>query len=164
MSGKGQIELFRQALRGRVAIIGIGNEMRGDDAVGCYIARRLHSVENALVIEAGDVPENYAGLLREYKPECIVLVDAVNVGADVGSIIIMSAEELSSSLAVSTHGMPLKLLSDYLRRETGAEVFLIGIQVKGTELGAPMSDEVQVAAEAIVELICSAYPTVRVRA
>lgn len=155
MHGKSQVDLLCQALKKRVAVVGVGNEMRGDDAVGCYVARRLEGVEDILVIEAGDVPENYIGLLREYKPECIVFIDAVDVGADAGSVVIASADELSSSVVVSTHGMPLKLLSDYLRREIGAEVMLVGIQVGKTAFNLPMSKEVRDAAEAVVELICS---------
>lgn len=150
-----------RALRMKLAVVGVGNEMRGDDAVGCYVARRLEGVEGILVIEAGDVPENYIGLLCEYKPECIVFVDAVDVGADVGSVVIAGADELSSFAVVSTHGMPLKLLSGYLRREIGAEVMLIGIQVGKTAFNAPMSKEVREAAEAVVELIRSLRLTTR---
>jgi len=156
-----QLEVLCRVLRGKVAIIGIGNEMRGDDAVGCYVARCLEGVEDMLVVEAGDVPENYVGLLREYKPECVVFIDAVDVGAEPGSIVIASADELPSSAVVSTHGMPLKLLSDYLLREVGARVMLIGIQVRGTALNAPISKEVCEAAEAIAKLIRSARLAMR---
>jgi hydrogenase 3 maturation protease len=153
MNEKTGIERICDARWRKVAVVGIGNEMRGDDAVGCYVARKLEGISGALVIDAGDVPENYTQLLRAYEPDCILLIDAVDVGANAGSIVIMHREELPLSLSVSTHGIPLRLLADYLHRELGADVMLIGIQVGTTSFGATMCDDVKESADVVAEFL-----------
>jgi hydrogenase 3 maturation protease len=76
-----------QFLRGkRVAVIGVGNRMRGDDGVGSVIAERLQELAKGslLVIDAETVPENYLGVLLDSKPEVALFVDAVDFGGEVG--------------------------------------------------------------------------------
>jgi len=158
MSERG-IERICNAYWRKVAVVGIGNEMRGDDAVGCYVAKKLEGIDRALVINAGDVPENYTHLLRAYKPDCILLIDAVDVGAKAGSIVIMHREELPPSLSVSTHGIPLRLLADYLHCELGADVILIGIQVETTSFGVAMCDDVKESADVVAEFLTAYLST-----
>lgn len=151
-----EIEALCSGLHGRIALIGVGNELRGDDAVGCYIAQQLSGIRDALVIDAGESPENCAHQLRKHEPKLVFLIDAVDMGMEAGSVIILSASELPEWIAVSTHGMPLKLFADYLSCEIKAKVVLIGIQVKSTGLFAPMSEEVRATADALVKIIRSA--------
>ncbi len=68
----------------RTAILGIGQELRGDDALGLEIARRLQKKlsgrEDVLILLAGPAPENFTGALRRFAPQRVILVDAALMG------------------------------------------------------------------------------------
>jgi hydrogenase maturation protease len=67
----------------RLAIVGIGHELRGDDGVGVTIVRRLQETcsgsDSLLLLDAGSAPENCTGILRRFAPDVIVLLDAVEM-------------------------------------------------------------------------------------
>jgi hydrogenase 3 maturation protease len=117
----------------RVAIVGIGNEFNGDDAVGVLVARRLSKCEYAadaghvLVIEAGQAPENITGELRRFNPQVVILVDAAQMDAPPGRIAWIPWET-TSGMSASSHSLPLSMLARYLTLEFGCTVHLLGIQ------------------------------------
>ena len=59
----------------RLAVLGIGHELCGDDAVGVRLAGMLRPLvtgnERLLVIEAGPAPENFTGPLRRFQPDLV---------------------------------------------------------------------------------------------
>jgi hydrogenase 3 maturation protease len=80
----------------RIAILGIGNELNGDDAAGLWCARsfaalarcgeRFGNKERVLIIEAGPSPESFGGPLRRFAPDLVLLVDAAEMGERLGTI------------------------------------------------------------------------------
>ena len=74
----------------RVAIVGVGQELNGDDVAGLLVARALATAAAAhahvLVVEAGPAPENFTGALRRFAPQAILFVDAANLGAEPGAV------------------------------------------------------------------------------
>ena len=50
----------------KVVLLGVGSELRGDDAVGIVIARRMEALHLAGVqaMEGGTAPENLTGEIR----------------------------------------------------------------------------------------------------
>ncbi len=129
-------------LRRRVAILGLGSEEWGDDAAGLWAARRLsqqvNPSENLVVIEAGSMPENFAGPLRRFSPDFILLVDAIQGGFEVGNIRWVETGELGG-VSAFTHGLPLSVQAEYLKNELGCEVGLIGICGASFNFGTPLS-------------------------
>ena len=135
----------------RVAIVGIGQELRGDDAVGVSIARSLQSVGAIhelplLVIDAGAAPENFTGQLRRFDPDLVLLIDAAQLNEAPGTIRWLDWQE-TSGLSASTHTLPPHVLAEYLVNELGCEAALIGIQPQGNEFDAPLSPPVQQAVD-----------------
>ncbi|MRR29117.1 hydrogenase 3 maturation endopeptidase HyCI, partial [bacterium] len=61
-------------------MLGIGNELNGDDSAGNWVARklgkRLKAQPNLLVMDCGTLPENASGPLRRFGPRLILLIDA----------------------------------------------------------------------------------------
>ena len=145
-----------QALR--VAIVGIGQELRGDDAAGINVARALQSTVGAirelplLIIDAGAAPENFTGQLRRFDPDLVLLIDAAQLNEAPGTIRWLDWQE-TSGLSASTHTLPPHVLAEYLVNELGCEVALIGIQPQGNEFDAPLSPPVQHAVEEIVRTL-----------
>ena len=56
---------FAHILQGKVVIAGIGNTLRGDDGLGCYLVNRLKGRIHALCIDTGPTPENYVGKMTK---------------------------------------------------------------------------------------------------
>jgi hydrogenase 3 maturation protease len=154
-----RLALLREGFAGRVAgrtvVLGIGNPLCGDDALGCETARLLRSrgCERALVCE--DVPENYTGEVKRFNPREIILVDAVDFSAEPGDVILLGREEVGND-RFNTHKPALGLLMHYLAAETGAEVVLVGIQPKNRALQAPISPEVRESIEHLALLLADA--------
>ncbi len=147
----------------RIAIVGIGQELLGDDAVGLMIVRALMSVpsdqQRMLVVEGGQAPENQTGVLRRFLPNLVLLVDAAQMGAASGEVRWLTFEELEG-LSASTHTLPLSMFAQYLRAEVGCEVILLGIQPAQMEFGMDLSPTVQKAMDDVVqELVSTLFNT-----
>jgi len=128
-------------------IVTLGNDFRGDDGAGVLFGRLVSGRTDATVIEGGDTPENITGLIVDAKPGRIIIVDAMDFGGKPGESICVPGGKLEGA-GISTHGS-LKLFVEYVERETGAEVLVLGIQPESVGLGKEMSVRVF---EAVSEL------------
>ena len=137
----------------RVAVVGVGQELRGDDAVGLFAVRRPNAAlpENGalLVIEAGPAPENLTGVLRRFEPDLVVFVDAAGLDAVAGTVRWVSMDEITG-LGASTHALPLATLAGFLTAQLGCAVGLIGVRPGDTGIGAPLTAQVEAAVNEIV--------------
>jgi hydrogenase 3 maturation protease len=129
----------------------IGNRDGGDDAIGPYIADKLKKFENKdfRVIDCDVVPENYTSLVKKYKPEKLIIIDAVKMGLSPSEIRIVPKEKIGS-MHVSTHGIPISVLIKYL--EPYAEnIVLIGIEPE--TFSGKISSSVKKSGDKLVEII-----------
>ena len=144
-------ELARR-LSGRVVVVGVGNPLRGDDAAGCLVVRRLRGAEGARVIEAEEVPESFVGDIAAAMPDVVALVDAVDLGAEPGAVAMLEREQVAT-YAPTTHRMPLSLVMEVVQRRTGADVFLIAVQPLTLAFGAKVSPEVSATVEVLAAVL-----------
>ncbi len=149
-----------------VVILGVGNRLRGDDAVGCIVCDKLKetrpssdvqrpSSPEPLVIDCGNTPENYIQPVTDGDPARILVVDCCDFRARPGEFRIFSRseiEELSYGL-LSTHTLPLTLLVEMLSLSTSATVELLGVQPQGIEFGNDLSEPVRSALPALLRFI-----------
>lgn len=105
----------------------IGNPQGGDDAVGPYIAKKLKQL-NIDVIDCRTTPENYTNVVKQLNPKRLIIIDAAEMGLKQGEIRIVPKEKIGV-MTISTHGLPVSLLMDYLEKYV-KEVILIAIQSK----------------------------------
>jgi hydrogenase 3 maturation protease len=132
----------------RLVVLGIGNEMKGDDAAGplCAgeIARRLRSlkIRDVKIINAYDVPENYTGEIRKFQPSHVLLIDSASSPRRPGSVFIVDKAKIVDE-DVSTHRIPLLAFISYVEQTMGASVALLGIRPKSMDFGAPLSPAVK---------------------
>jgi len=124
----------------RVAILGVGHPARGDDAAGTFAARRLLAGAflppgRVLVIAAGEVPENFTGVIRSFGPDLAVLVDAARSGRPPGTVFLIDPADVADE-DLSTHRIPLSRLARYIRETMDCRVLLLGIEPVTLEGGA----------------------------
>jgi hydrogenase 3 maturation protease len=132
----------------RLAVLGIGNELWGDDAAGCLVIRlvqrrlSLKGSDRILILDTGPAPENFSGALRKFRPNWVLLVDAVRPSGSSGSIRWIELADLEGVSAL-THGLPLTVLGQFLKDELGAGCGLLGIEGEQFELGDGISTSVR---------------------
>lgn len=142
----------------RLAVVGIGNELNGDDAAGCMVARALRQekgagdVHNLLVMDAGVAPENITGELRAFKPSLVIFIDAADMGEAPGIVRWITMDEIDG-MSASTHRMPLSMLGQYLTLELGCDIGLLGIQPASVEMRKGLSDPVQLVVENMIKTL-----------
>ena len=132
----------------RVAILGVGNEMNGDDGAGVVAVRELAALQPAppdlLLIEAGAAPESFTGPLRRFAPDLIIELDAAMLDDEPGATAWLDWRE-ADGLSASTHTLPPSVLAKFIKADLGCEVAIIGIQPERVEMGSGLSPAVTAA-------------------
>lgn len=144
----------------RVAIVGVGHETYGDDAVGVVIARALQqqlqsSSCDLLIVDAGAAPESYIGALRRFGPSLVLVLDAADLNAVPGTIMWVPWQEADGA-TICPHTLPLSMFAGYLERTIGCEVALLGIQPDCCDRGAGLTPAVRESVESAVRLLTQA--------
>jgi len=142
----------------RLAILGVGQALRGDDGVGLAVVRGLrpYTHPNLLLIEAAHAPENCTSQVRCFAPDLVLLVDAAQMDAPPGTIRWLEWRNCDG-VSASTHTMPLSLLGEYFTAVLHCEVALIGIQPASLALGEALSPEATNAAAQVVDALAGIY-------
>lgn len=137
--------------RPRISILGIGNELRGDDNAGVAAARSLASLatEWLQVIEGAHAPENQLGIICRFEPDLVLMIDAVDMDQAPGQIAWIEWRS-TSGISASTHTMPLYMIGKYLHCMTGCQIALIGIQPASVDLQEGMTSGMSAEVEAAV--------------
>ena len=112
---------------------------------------------SAAVIDTGTVPENYIEPIIKKAPQNLLLIDAMDFGAEPGTIKIFAAEQLNS-LAISTHTLSPHLFIDMIRQSVKLDVYCIGIQPSQTQLGGPVSEKVSRAIRELCSILERTFP------
>jgi hydrogenase 3 maturation protease len=142
-------------------ILGIGNILKGDDGAGPLVCERLKAAKvSAGLIDAGTVPENYIQRIIKKAPQALIVIDAVDFGAEAGTITVFEPEQLNS-LVISTHTLSPRLFVDMIRRSIQVDVYFIGIQPAQTQLGQPVSTAVSRAIEKLSAVLSEVFPPLK---
>jgi hydrogenase maturation protease len=154
----------------KTAILGFGNPVRSDDAVGPYVIEqlqpRLAAQPDVSLFDMGT--SAFEVLFKLQGHQRIWLVDAVlNTGEPVGTLYKVPADELARAPQddplVFLHSLKwdqaLSYAKKILRDEypTDIEVYLIAID--NTRLAMGLSPEARQAADRVVELLAQALAT-----
>lgn len=140
----------------RIAIVGIGRTDAGDDAAGVLIVRALMAailpLNNILLLDAGIAPENCTGALRQHQPDTILLIDAVAMDAEPGTVALLDWTQ-TTGLSASTHTLPLALVAHFLASELNCDCRLLGLQVESCGQDLPLSQPMATSARLVVDHI-----------
>jgi len=148
---KSIIEFLNPLRDSNTIILGIGNVLKGDDALGPLVCERLKKERiKAEVIDAATVPENYIQTIIKKAPENLIIIDAIDFGAEPGTIKIFDTEQLNS-IVISTHTLSPRMFVEMIRKSINLNVLFIGIQPAQTQLGSQLSPQIE---NAIDDLTC----------
>jgi hydrogenase 3 maturation protease len=144
--------LLTDMLSGRVVIACVGNEMRGDDGIGPFIARLLAPPERVKVVDCGETPENFLGVIAGSSPEKVVIIDAAHFGGEPGEIRMIDKDSIEGG-GFSTHDAILTIFASFIEEESGAKTYFLAIQPKQSEVGESLSPEIEKAGRRIADTI-----------
>ena len=126
---------------GVVVFMGIGNILRGDDGLGPELIRRL-SEAGYHTVDAGTAPESYVGTVAKLNPDTVIIVDAVHLDKEPGTVELLDRDEILSGTGFTTHNLSPALVMERLEDETGAEVLMLAIQPASLLFAAPITPPV----------------------
>jgi hydrogenase 3 maturation protease len=140
-----------------LVVLGVGSELRGDDAAGVLVAARLGETAQEAAprpglhaIPGGTAPENHTGEIKALRPAGIIIVDAADMGEPPGTVRVIPLDRVGG-VSFSTHTLPLNVVAEYLRMETGAAVVILGIQPLAMDFDGPVSAETEAGVALAVE-------------
>ena len=143
----------------RLALLGVGSDLRGDDAAGMLVARRLAKtcgkmgeLKNFKIFLGDTAPENLTGEVKKFNPTHLLIVDSADMNELPGAVKLIDPESIEG-FSSSTHSLPLNILADYLIKSIGCKIIIIGIQPKVLEFGSCLSAEVEKSVEDISRMI-----------
>jgi hydrogenase maturation protease len=141
-------------------VIGVGNESRGDDALGLTILRRLREKLPDDVIVAEETGDGVR-LMELWKGfDVVVLIDAMRSGAGPGTIHMFEAHKSPLPTTIfreeySTHafGIPQAIELARALNQLPPRLLVYGIEGESFNGAVHMSPAVERAAEQLVELL-----------
>lgn len=148
----------------RIAILGIGSDLRGDDAAGVlaasavkdYCASGGNRKKYVRVFIGDTAPENLTGEIRGYKPTHLVIIDTIEINQKPGTVLVLEPSDIGGGVSFSTHKMPSRVLIEYFRNSFKCDVILIGIQPKSIDFGKSVSADVKGSSKEVASAICRA--------
>ncbi len=152
---------LRQKLEnaGKVAVLGVGSELRGDDVAGIMAAEQIERISRPKtmapelkVFMGHTAPENLTGEIKKFKPTHLIIIDAADLDGQPGEIVLIEPENVGGT-SFCTHSLPTKVMTDYLLQSFNFQIIIIGIQPKTLAVGALPSKEVIGAVKLLSETI-----------
>lgn len=139
-----------------VLVLGIGNLVMSDDAVGVIVAQRLQQeyrfADNVEIMDGGTLGLDLLPKLENITN--LIMIDAVETGKKAGTCVRLSGQELPIALQtkVSPHQMGLKdlLAVSELMGHSPGEMVLIGVQPGSIEMEVGLTPEVEAQLETLV--------------
>ena len=126
-------ELKTRLVKGKVAVLGVGDVKMCDDGVGPYVASTLHELlpplNNVKLINGSTVPEMYREEIVAFQPAHLVIIDAADMKSEPGTVKIVEKESMRGFLPTSSHMLPMTLVVDWIQNELpDVDVLLLAIQ------------------------------------
>lgn len=151
----------------RIAVVGVGNAVMGDEGIGVHIVEKLKSIElpsDVVVLDGGthfwgDEPALDGA-------EKLIIVDAVLGGGAPGTIYRFSIDELedeADDVKLSCHDMGLieKLRVTQLAGATPEQIVIIGVEPAKVEWNTGLSKEVEEKVPEVIDAVMAEITSLR---
>jgi len=140
-------------------IIGMGNELRGDDAAGIQLVQKLQQMGYPSTLVVFDTPENYLQKIAAMEGDARLWVDIINWDSAPGDYKIFLPDEIQH-FAVSTHNYSPTVLIEYLAPQRAIPDYFLGIQPQNLSLGSKISEPVQRTIKKLAHMIKNISDTI----
>jgi len=150
------LPVIERLAREKTCFVGMGNWLMRDDAVGLHVVDgirdRIHSA-CVTVLNVEDVIENYVYRIADSDCDNVVIIDAMQSGAETGSVLFCRLNELDEiTNNFSTHKLSL-ILSGKVLETYDKKVWFLGIEARDVDFGTGLSDDVKKSADIIRDLL-----------
>lgn len=138
-----------------VHLVGVGNELRADDAAGLEIVAGIRSTLGSspapgIKVHGGSAaPERLLSKLAAEKGR-IVIFDAVETSGGPGDVVFRGMADTKYGF-FGTHNIPLRLVPGLPDRLD--DVFLVGIQPASLDVGSGLSHEVRASVARVLDVV-----------
>jgi hydrogenase 3 maturation protease len=146
----------------RIAIMGVGSELRADDVAGLIVVRKVQkglagrkTKQKVLLLEGCTAPENFTGEIIKFKTNHLILVDCADISEIPGTISMIDPENVGG-VSFSTHMLPLKIIVDYLVASIKCKVTIIGIQPETLDYSKKITSPVKTSAGQVASALLAA--------
>lgn len=141
-----------------LTVLYMGSELRGDDQIGIYIGEQLQTLQyknkiHPLIVFT--VPTNFLSKIVASDPDHILVVDAVKISEEGGTVAFFQQDAVLNTKSTSTHYQEFNDILLFLQQELDHPVTLsvLGIQVESTEFNTELTVEVKKTADQIVAIL-----------
>ncbi|MBD3224400.1 MAG: hydrogenase maturation protease [Caldithrix sp.] len=139
-------------------VIGLGNELRGDDGIGPHIIKKLNDIDRTVPLQLVNAGSD-AFIILDYlrSKERMLLIDCANVNKKPGTVSLIDLNETTLAQLdqlISLHGFGFAEM--YRMAQSLGQVApckVIAVQPKTIEFGQELSPEVQQAVPHIIKLV-----------
>jgi len=133
--------------RGRVVVLGVGNELLKDEGIGVHVARELARQTLSFpveIIEAGTVPDCWQG---DEPVSRLVVIDAVYGGSEPGAIYKFSPQDVEFETCLMTSIHQLSFVDSLKLSEIAGNkperTVIIGDEPKEVAWGTELSEKLR---------------------
>lgn len=143
-------------------ILGLGNELIGDDGVGVHAVRKLQTLglgQNVIILDIGTAILDALPYL--YEAEQLIIIDAMKVGGIPGTIYKTHLQEcISNGCIASMHGFDISRVMALAGRSRSLPGLVFGIEPEflnwSMSLSSPVADALPyLVGEVVVEVRAS---------
>ncbi|MEX0567773.1 MAG: hydrogenase 3 maturation endopeptidase HyCI [Candidatus Njordarchaeota archaeon] len=135
----------------KIAVLTIGNPLRGDDAAGVIIGEKLKNKINADIFIGETAPESYVIKIADSGYTHVIIIDTAIIDRPPGSIFIVEKDKLAEGI-MTTHSIPISFMIDFLEGNN-IKTLIIGIRPKHSDFTQEISEEVKNAIDRLTEIL-----------
>jgi hydrogenase 3 maturation protease len=150
------LPVIERLAREKTCFIGMGNYLMRDDAVGLHIVDGIKDrIDSACIttLNVEDVIENYVYRIADGDSDNVVIIDAIQSGWEIGSVLFCRMNELDEVINnFSTHKLSL-ILSGKVLEKHDKKVWFLGIEARDIDFGTGLSEDVKKSADIIRDLL-----------
>ena len=148
-----------------IVIVGIGNELNGDDGFGIYLSEKLQANLSSAADETGGArkagtkvfvahtaPENFVGSIVNERPSHVIFLDVAHFSGEPGQIRLLTAEDLAN-METATHRIPLPRIIERILSFHECHIVIVGVQPGSMEVGGGLTPEIKAAADELYRFL-----------
>ena len=141
-----------------LSIIGIGNNLRGDDGIGPKIIEILADKDFLFPVRIIDAGSDAFTILNELlESNQVLLIDCAHMGLKPGSVklfTIDSIKKFANRFGVSLHGFSLAEVWEMVKAmDRNCQLKIIGVEPSQVAFNSELSDEVKKSIPTIITIV-----------